>query len=120
MKRLLLAVGLSGAVALGAATVGAQAAHQHAVSAAKHKAISIKGFAFAPKKVTVHVGTVITWTNNDSAAHTVTSDTGSKLKLDSSTLNTGDTYKVTVKKTGTFKYHCNFHPFMHGTIKVIK
>ena len=116
MKRLLLAVGFSGVVAFGAAGMGAHAAGQHAAK----KVVAIKNFAFSPKTFTVHVGTTITWTNKDSAPHTVTSDSGSKLKLASKTLNTGNTYKMTVKKTGTFKYHCNFHPFMHGTIKVIK
>src|ERR1043166_1164800 len=36
--------------------------------------ISIAGFAFNPDDVTINVGDTVTWTNNDSAAHTSTSN----------------------------------------------
>jgi plastocyanin len=34
--------------------------------------LQIKDFAFAPKEITVPVGTTLTWTNKDSEPHTVT------------------------------------------------
>ncbi len=49
--------------------------------------IAIKGFAFTPKTVTIKVGTQVTWTNNDSAAHTATSVDRS---FDSGILNQGE------------------------------
>jgi predicted lipoprotein with Yx(FWY)xxD motif/plastocyanin len=36
----------------------------------------IDGFAFNPGVLKVHKGTVVTWTNNGGASHTVTSDSG--------------------------------------------
>jgi plastocyanin len=38
---------------------------------------------------------------------------------DSSAIQTGGgTFSFTFTKAGTFTYHCNFHPSMHGTIVV--
>ena len=37
---------------------------------ASNVSISIKNFAFSPSTITVKVGTKVTWTNNDSVAHT--------------------------------------------------
>ncbi len=79
-------------------------------------AVSIKDFSFSPATVTVKKGTKVTWTNNDSTAHTVTADSGNG--PDSSTLNPGDTYSFTFSSAGTFAYHCSFHSNMHGTVVV--
>lgn len=35
-----------------------------------------------------------------------------------SVLEAGDTYSFTFAKVGTFKYSCNIHPDMEGTVKV--
>ncbi len=77
-------------------------------------AVSITGFAF-PKNVTVAIGTTVTWTNNDPAPHTITSDTGA---FGSSDIAPGGTYSHTFTSAGTFPYHCEIHPSMQGTITV--
>lgn len=79
-------------------------------------AISIKNFAFSPANVTVKAGTVVTWTNNDTTQHTVTSDVGGVLK--SATLNPGMTYSFITSQKGTFSYHCSIHPMMKGTLTI--
>ncbi len=38
--------------------------------------VNILGLAFSPQILTVAKGTTVTWTNNDSTTHTVTSDSG--------------------------------------------
>ena len=38
--------------------------------------VTIQNFAFNPPSITVKVGTTVRWTNQDSATHSVTSDTG--------------------------------------------
>lgn len=82
-------------------------------------AVEIKDFAFSPANITVKVGAKVTWTNKDSVAHTVTSDSDSTDGgMDSKSLATGETYSVTFSKAGTFKYHCTFHPGMTGTVTV--
>jgi plastocyanin len=81
--------------------------------------VAIKGFAFAPAALTVPVGTTVTWTNQDSDAHTVTSDGGGG-PLNSKALATGDTFSFTFTQAGTFKYLCTIHPFMTATVTVTR
>jgi plastocyanin len=78
--------------------------------------VLIKNFAFSPSSLTVSVGTTVTWTNQDSASHTVTSDSGSE--LNSATLSTGQSFSHTFTQAGTFAYHCTIHPFMKATVTV--
>jgi len=79
-------------------------------------AVSIKDFLFNPESQTVKVGEKVTWTNEDPAKHHVISDTGST--FDSGVMSEKQTYSVTADKAGTFKYHCNIHETMKGTIVV--
>ena len=78
-------------------------------------AIDIVNFAFSQASVEVAVGTTVTWTNNDSVAHTVTADDGS---FDSSAIDSGKTFSFTFTDAGTYSYHCDFHPNMTATIVV--
>jgi plastocyanin len=79
--------------------------------------VAIKGFAFAPAALTVKTGTRVTWTNQDSDAHTVTS-AGSGGPLSSKALDNGDTFSFTFTKAGTYRYLCTIHPFMTATVTV--
>jgi plastocyanin len=58
----------------------------------------------------------VTWTNNDSVAHTVTSDSNGL--LNSPTLSPGDSYSFTFPNSGSTNYHCNIHTMMRGTVIV--
>lgn len=79
--------------------------------------VAIRDFAFDPKAVTVKVGQTITWENFDSAPHNVVSKSG--VKVESPTLQKGDTFTFTPKQPGTISYVCTFHPQMTGnTINV--
>jgi plastocyanin len=78
--------------------------------------IEIKNFAFAPSAVTVKVGTTVTWTNDDTDEHTVTSQHVGPLK--SAALATGGQYSFTFTKPGTYAYLCTIHPFMTATVTV--
>src|SRR5689334_8467812 len=80
-------------------------------------AVAIRSFAFSPASLTVKVGTTVTWTNQDSDAHTVTSD-HSGGPLNSKALNTGGTFSYRFTKAGTYKYLCTIHPFMTATVTV--
>ena len=79
-------------------------------------AVEIVDFSFGPKEATVAVGDTLTWTNLDSAVHTVTGKEGETLKSDD--LSIDATYEVTFEEAGTFEYMCKFHPNMQGTITV--
>jgi plastocyanin len=78
--------------------------------------VAIKNFAFSPSKLSIKAGTKVTWTNGDSMAHTVTSDSGST--LNSGSIASGQSFSFTFATPGTYAYHCAFHPSMKGTITV--
>lgn len=85
-------------------------------SAGSTAEISLVNFSFSPKELTIKKGTTITWTNEDSAVHTVTSDTD---VFASGNLAKGDTFSYTFTTAGTFPYHCIPHKAnMTGTIVV--
>src|SRR3989338_3599659 len=77
-------------------------------SSGSGSSVSISGFAFSSKELRVSAGTTVTWNNDDSAPHTVTSDSGSE--MDSATLNKGQTYSHTFNQKGIYSYHCTIHP----------
>lgn len=80
--------------------------------------VSIAGFAFHPDSITVVIGVnnTVTWTNNDTTSHTVTSDNS---LFGSGTLAPGDTYTHTFDQAGTYGYHCAIHTYMTGTVHVV-
>jgi len=76
---------------------------------------------FLPNHVIVSAGEEITWSNDDSAAHTVTSGTpsdGSDGNFDSSLFMAGGTFSVTLDESGEYPYFCMVHPWMTGNITV--
>jgi len=81
-------------------------------------AVSIADFAFSPSNIRVKKGSDVTWTNNDSIAHTVT-ESDDKNGPDSGTLEPGKSYSFTYAQVGTFNYKCTLHPEMTGTVTVV-
>jgi plastocyanin len=77
--------------------------------------VTIADFSFSPSSLSVPAGTTVTWTNNDSTAHTVTLDDGSASSGD---IATGSTFQHTFTAAGTYTYHCKIHPTMTATIVV--
>ncbi len=84
-------------------------------------AVSIVTSSYRPATITVPVGTTVTWTNNDSIQHTVTSGVPNSPSglFDSGTLNTGQTFSFTFTSPGTYSYYCRIHgAAMTGTVTV--
>ena len=77
--------------------------------------VTIKNFAFEPKRLVVSPGTKVIWTNRDSDPHTVTSDHPA---FHSEAIDPDGHYTLLARRKGTFTYHCQIHPFMHGTLVV--
>jgi len=86
-------------------------------AAASAYQVAIKGYAFSPKALTVAVGDTVTWTNEDSAPHTVTVTSGPE-KFDSGTLQQGESFSYTFTKAGTYDYYCAVHPDMTASVTV--
>ena len=78
--------------------------------------VAIQNFAFSPQMITIAPGTTVTWTQKDTAPHTVTSDTGAWTA--SATLSTGQSFSYSFTKTGTYPYHCAVHPTMIASVIV--
>ena len=76
---------------------------------------------YLPYEITVAVGTTVIWSNDDSAAHTVTSgsvDAGLTGVFDSGLFMSGSIFEFTFDDTGTYDYFCMVHPWMTGIVQV--
>ena len=88
-------------------------------SAAATRTIRIVNFTYQPDPVAVKVGRRIAIVNADRAPHTIT-QAGAKPAFDSGTVVGGKRGSVTFSRPGTFKYYCQFHPTMKGTVTVTR
>jgi len=72
---------------------------------------------FQPSVLTVPVGSTVTWMNNGTNVHTVSSYDG---QVESGSENPGGLFAYTFNQLGEFKYICRQHLLsgMFGTIKV--
>jgi plastocyanin len=67
---------------------------------------------------------MITWKNEDSSPHTVTSGVVEKnapkpdSKFDSGILGPGNTFPFVFDKAGEYPYYCMLHPYMTGKVTV--
>lgn len=112
-----------GATDTGASATGGQATQTEATpppktggAAPRAETVEMVDFAFERPSVTIQAGGKVTWKNQGQAPHTATAEDGS---FDTGTVEAGKLKAETFKETGTFKYICEIHPQMHGTIKVV-
>ncbi len=110
--------GMMGGYGPGGMMGGYGAAQQNpsSVTPTTTNAVTIQNFAYTPANIQVKVGTTVTWTNNDTAPHTVTFRDSSRTS--SGILRQGDTYSYTFTKVGTFSYYCAVHTYMVGQVIV--
>jgi len=76
---------------------------------------------FIPSTVTIDIGGEVTWENNDTAAHTITSGTpveGPDGIFDSSLVITGSSFSHVFAEAGSYDYFCMVHPWMQGMVMV--
>jgi len=74
-----------------------------------------------PAEISIGVGETVTWSNDDTAAHTVTSGSavdGPDGNFDSSLFLAGTTFSWKADTAGEFPYFCMVHPWMAGTVIV--
>ena len=83
--------------------------------ATEPNAIHIANFKYSPEPLVVTPGTKVTVTNDDGTVHTVTADDG---KFDTGDLDGGASGTITIADAGTYKYFCDIHNYMTGTIEV--
>ncbi|GGZ71009.1 cupredoxin domain-containing protein [Streptomyces bluensis] len=85
-------------------------------SAASYQ-VTMKGYAFSPRTLTVDVGSTVTWTNQDTAPHDVKTTSG-PASFHSPMLNKGQSWSFTFTKAGSYGYYCTVHPAMTAGIVV--
>ena len=88
-------------------------------SEAKEVSVKVKSLSFDPKKLEVHVGDTVVWTNLARTKHTATSDDEGKT-FDTDEIAPGQSSKsVKFEREGEFRYYCKVHGHtMSGTIVV--
>jgi YVTN family beta-propeller protein len=86
-----------------------------AASAGGGGKVSIAGFAFGPRAITVKAGDGVAWSNDDGSPHTVTFRDGS---AGAKSLSPGEAFSRMFDKAGTYEYFCSFHPYMTGSVTV--
>ena len=75
---------------------------------------------YIPSSIVIESGKEITWINEDSAFHSVTSgfyDAPTNL-FDSGHLDPFESYTLGFDEKGTFDYFCTLHPWMMGQVIV--
>jgi len=75
---------------------------------------------YIPSIITIESGKEVTWINEDSAFHSVTSgfyDTPSDL-FDSGYLDPSESFTFTFNESGRYDYFCTLHPWMYGQVIV--
>ena len=76
---------------------------------------------FIPATVTIGVGGMVTFSNNDTAAHTSTAGTpadGPSGAWDSSLVMMNSAYTTPALDAGEYPYFCMVHPWMEGLVIV--
>ena len=75
---------------------------------------------YIPSLIVIEKGKQVTWVNEDSAFHSITSgyyDTPTDL-FDSGHLDPFESYTLTFDEAGTYDYFCTLHPWMKGQVIV--
>lgn len=92
-----------------AAGAGASAA-----TAGKAASVDIDDFAFHPPALTIAKGSSVAFSNSSKVSHTATRGG----TFDTGVIRPGRSVSIRFRQKGTFAYHCEIHPQMHGKIVV--
>ena len=108
MKRVLLPL----VALLAFACVATAASGERTVS----KTVSITATGFAPDSVTIRPGDSVTWTNKDTKAHAIVSDTG---LFKSNTLQPGESFSYRFDVESSYSYHDTSKASETGIVNVL-
>ena len=80
--------------------------------------VPTNGQFYEPNNVETTVGSMVTWVNDDTAPHTVTSGIVENNRptadgsFDSGIMNPGDSFPFVFDRAGEYPYYCTIHPWM--------
>ncbi len=75
--------------------------------------VAMRDYKFDKQEIKIKEGTIVVWTNYDSAPHTVDGE-----GLDSGTISKGESWTHTFTTKGLYDYYCSYHPSMTGNVVV--
>ena len=80
-----------------------------------------RGACHEPMRISAGLGESVTWTNDDTAAHTVTggtADDGPDWTFDSGLLLPGESFTHRFDDAGEHAYYCIVHPWAAGSVRI--
>jgi plastocyanin len=103
-----------GALAALVAMAATRAAHAYGP-----QRVSIAKLVYAPAEITLHVGDIIEWINDDPIAHTATAAKNAPGGPWEIMLPPGKSAAMQMTAAGTIDYYCRFHPNMKARLIVL-
>jgi plastocyanin len=81
----------------------------------------VSGYAPDVVRAYIAINNTIRWTNDDAVPHTVTftSVPTGVPAIASGDIEPGATFTYTFTVTGTYQYHCSYHPWMNGSVVLV-
>jgi plastocyanin len=79
--------------------------------------IQIVNFQFTPQHTSAKPGSRVTWTNGDTAVHSI-KDTSPLATPVSPDMAKGATFSITYGQPGSYAYICGIHQYMTGSVTV--
>lgn len=136
VRKSITAVAAAGLLAAGLTACSSGGADEASSPKSSGKAggpvIKLSRLMFMPATTEIKVGTTLTWTNDETITHTVTS--GEPTGIDKTTTlrsgekpdgmfdkrlaKKGDSFSFTFDKAGTFPYYCDIHQGMNAEVVV--
>lgn len=96
-------------------TVGTtvETTHENEEPSESASEVRMQQISFDPMRLSVEPGTEVTWTNDDSASHTISSETfhdaATDWSFESDTIDPGGSVSFTFEESGVYEYVCTVH-----------
>lgn len=91
-------------------------------AAEREEEILIENKSYNPAELKVRSNTEVTWINNDTIPHSVTSGIPGAINFDSGEIQPGSSFSFIFKDYGPYEYYCEIHSAneMKGIVTVVK
>jgi len=101
------------------ATEEAEPTATEELTAGAEAQVTMENSTFEPEEITIEVGTMVRWSNQDQVQHTVTAGTrDNPTDLFDQSVPAGGSFSFTFDEPGTYEYFCAIHPGMSGVVIV--
>jgi plastocyanin len=91
----------------------------HVANAQTSHRVDINKLSYGPADLTIHLGDIVQWRNNDPIAHTATANASEVGGVWEVIVPPGKSAEYQPTQVGSVRYYCRFHPNMKGNIIVL-